>query len=72
VAYGRARTSFLIEHREVARAALDGRETVPPGAQSPMSREHIRSLLSHIDLGPADRDVLAVRLTAALVSPPLL
>jgi polyketide synthase 12 len=72
VAYGLARTSFLIEHRDVARAALDGRETVPPGAQSPMSREHIRSLLSHIDLGPADRDVLAVQLTAALDSPPLL
>jgi AcrR family transcriptional regulator len=71
VAYGLARTSYLIEHREVARGARwpgDG----PPGAQSPMSREHIRSLLGHIDLGPADRDVLAVQLTAALDSPPLL
>jgi polyketide synthase 12 len=72
VAYGVARTSFLIEHREVARAALDGRETVPPGAQSPMSREHIRSLLTQIDLGPADRGVLAIQLNAALNGPPLL
>jgi polyketide synthase 12 len=37
-----------------------------------MSREHIRSLLTHIDLGPADRDVLAIQLTAALNGPPLL
>ena len=28
IAYGRARTDFLIRHREIARAALDGREQV--------------------------------------------
>ena len=33
IAYGRARTGFLIGHREIARAALDGRETVPAGSQ---------------------------------------
>src|ERR1700751_1261292 len=38
IAYGQARIGFLIEHREIARAALDGREPVPAGAQSPMSR----------------------------------
>jgi AcrR family transcriptional regulator len=72
IAYGRARTGFLIEHREIARAALDGRETVPAGSQSPMSGEHIRSLLGQLNLGTADLDVLATQLTAALDSPPLL
>src|SRR6202040_4072098 len=40
--YGRARAGFLITHREIARAALDGRQRVPAGSQTPMSREHIR------------------------------
>src|SRR6516164_1784221 len=72
IAYGRARTDFLIGHREIARAALDGRETVPAGSQSPMSREHIRFLLGQLRLGAADLDVLATQLTGALDSPPLL
>ena len=42
IAYGRARIDFLIGHREIARAALDGRESVPAGSQTPMSRAHIR------------------------------
>src|SRR4029077_12640864 len=45
IAYGRARTAFLITHREIARAALDGRQQIPAGPQTPMSREHIRFLL---------------------------
>jgi AcrR family transcriptional regulator len=72
IAYGRARTGFLIAHREIARAALDGRETVPAGSPSPMSREHIRFLLGQLSLGVADIDVLATQLTAALDGPPLL
>jgi polyketide synthase 12 len=72
IAYGRARIDFLIGHREIARAALDGRETVPAGSQSPMSREHIRFLLGQLSLGAADLDVLATQLTGALDSPPLL
>src|SRR6516164_4032266 len=32
IAYGRARTDFLIRHREIARATLDGRQRVPAGA----------------------------------------
>jgi len=43
IAYGRARIDFLIGYREIARAALDGRERVPAGSQTPMSQEHIRS-----------------------------
>ena len=72
IAYGRARIDFLIGHREIARAALDGREQVPAGPQTPMSREHIRFLLREISLGPADLDVLATQLTAALDGPLLL
>jgi AcrR family transcriptional regulator len=72
VAYGRARIDFLIAHREIARAALDGREPVPAGSQSPMSRAHIRFLLGEMHLAAADLDVLATQLTAALDGPLLL
>jgi len=72
IAYGRARTSFLIRNRLIARAALDGRERVPAGGQSPMSRQHIRFLLAGLRLGAVDLDVLAIQLTAALDGPPLL
>ena len=72
IAYGRARIDFLIGHREIARATLDGREQVPAGSQTPMSRAHIRFLLGQIHLGPADLDILATQLTAALDGPLLL
>jgi AcrR family transcriptional regulator len=72
IAYGQARIDFLIGHREIARAALDGRESVPAGSQTPMSREHIRFLLGQMSIGAADLDVLATQLTAALDSPLLL
>jgi AcrR family transcriptional regulator len=72
VAYGRARIDFLIGHREIARSALDGRQAVPGGPQTPMSRAHIRSLLGELRLHGADLDVLATQLTAALDAPLLL
>jgi polyketide synthase 12 len=75
IAYGRARIDFLIGHREIARAALDGRDRVPAGSQTPMSQEHIRSLLIQMSLGAdpkTDLDVLATQLTAALDGPLLL
>ena len=72
IAYGRARTGFLIGRREIARAALDGKEPVPAGPQTPMSRVHIRYLLQEMRLGAADLDVLALQLTAALDGPLLL
>jgi AcrR family transcriptional regulator len=72
IAYGRARIGFLIEHREIARATLDGSQPVPAGAQSPLSQLHIRVLLGQIGLAGADLDVLAVQLTAALDGPLLL
>jgi polyketide synthase 12 len=72
IAYGRARIDFLIRHREIARAALDGREPIPAGSQTPISRAHIRFLLAEILLGAVDLDVLATQLTAALDGPLLL
>jgi polyketide synthase 12 len=72
IAYGQARVRFLMEHHEIARAALDGRQPIPAGSQTPMSQTHIRILLAQIDLGPADLDLLAIQLTAALDGPLLL
>jgi polyketide synthase 12 len=72
IAYGRARIGFMIEHLEIARAALDGSQPVPAGSVTPLSRMHIRMLLGQIHLGAADLDVLAVQLTAALEGPLLL
>jgi AcrR family transcriptional regulator len=71
IAYGRARIDFLTGHHEIARAALDGSQPVSAGAQTPMSRVHIRYLLREMRLG-ADVDVLALQLTAALDGPLLL
>jgi AcrR family transcriptional regulator len=72
MAYGRARIDFLIGHREIARATLDGRESVPAGSQTPMSWTHIRFLLGEIRLGAVDLDILSTQLTAALDGPLLL
>jgi polyketide synthase 12 len=72
IAYGRARIDFLIGHREIARATLDGRARVPAGSSTPMSRAHIRFLLGEMCLDAADLDVLATQLTAALDGPLLL
>jgi polyketide synthase 12 len=72
VAYGQARIGFLIGHREIARAALDGSQPVPAGPDMTISQLHIRMLLGQMDLGAADLDVLAVQLTAALDGPLLL
>ena len=72
VAYGQARTEFLLRNRAIARAALDGRRQEPAGWQTPMSREHIRVLLREIGEGTADLDILATQLTGALDGPPLL
>jgi AcrR family transcriptional regulator len=72
VAYGRARTGFMIEHRDIARATLDGSHPPPAGGRTPMSQVHIRMLLGQLDLGRADLDMLAIQLAAALDGPVLL
>jgi AcrR family transcriptional regulator len=72
IAYGRARTEFLIAHRDIARASLDGHQPVPAGTQTPLSRVHIRVLLGQMNLDGADLDMLALQLTAALDGPLLL
>jgi AcrR family transcriptional regulator len=72
IAYGRARVSFLMANSEIARAALDGSQPVPAGAQTPLSQLHIRMLLGQLPLGAVEPDLLAVQLTAALDGPLLL
>jgi AcrR family transcriptional regulator len=72
IAYGRARTGFLIDHSDIARAALDGHQPIPAGSQTPMSQAHIRMLLGQIGPCDGDLDTLAVQLTAALDGPLLL
>ena len=72
IAYGRARTAFLISHCDIARAALDGHQPIPAGSQTPISQVHIRILLGQMNLGGADLDMLAIQLTAALDGPLLL
>jgi len=72
IAYGRARVGFLFQHHEIARAALDGTQPIPAGAETTLSRTHIRTLLGQMALGGADVDILAVQLTAALDGPLLL
>lgn len=72
IAYGRARTGFLINHCHIARAALDGHQPIPAGSQSPLSQIHIRMLLGQMHLRGADLEMLAMQLTAALDGPLLL
>lgn len=72
IAYGRARIGFMLDHREIARATLDGRQSVPIGSETPLSRTHIRMLLGQMQIAGADLDMLAIQLTAALDGPMLL
>lgn len=72
VAFGPARLRFLMENREIARAALDGRTPVPFGPPALMTQRHLRTLLQQMGIAAADWDVLAMQLTAALDVPPLL
>ena len=72
VAYGRARAGFLVARRDIARAALDGTQPTPAGAQTPMTQFHIRMLLAQLSLGRVDLDMLTIQLTAALDGPVLL
>ncbi|WP_194922808.1 TetR/AcrR family transcriptional regulator [Catenulispora pinisilvae] len=72
IAYGRARVAFMIRNRDIARASLDGRQPIPAGTESPLSRAHIRMLLAQMPLDGADLEMLAIQLTAALDGPLLL
>jgi AcrR family transcriptional regulator len=71
-AFGRARLRFLLENREIARAALDSRTPVPFGPPATMAQMHIRMLLRQMSINADDLDILAMQLTAALDVPPLL
>lgn len=72
IAYGRARAGFMVGHRDIARAALDGSQSVPVGSRAPMSQVHIRMLLAQLSLGAVDLQMLTVQLAAALDGPVLL
>jgi len=61
----------VLEHQAVLVDPLVSRRSRPaPGR--PLSQLHIRMLLGQLDLGPADLDMLAIQLTAALDGPLLL
>ncbi|MGW4382582.1 TetR/AcrR family transcriptional regulator [Kitasatospora sp. NPDC004531] len=72
IAYGRARTRFLLERHDIARAAIERKGPVPPGGGPTFSQPHIRMLLGQASLGLPDLDTLAFQLTSALEGPPLL
>ncbi|MFJ5231873.1 TetR/AcrR family transcriptional regulator [Kitasatospora sp. NPDC088391] len=72
IAYGRARTGFLLARHEIARAALERKGPVPAAGGPAFTRPHVRMLLGQADLGVADLDSLALQLTSALEGPPLL
>jgi len=72
LAFGPARLRFLQENREIARAALGGRATVPSGPPATMTGRHLRTLLAELHVDATDLDVLAMQLTAALEVPLLL
>lgn len=72
VAFGPARLGFLMENREIARAALGGRTPVPFGPPAMVTQRHLRTLLQQLGIDAADLDILAMQLTAALDVPLLL
>ncbi|RKE18455.1 TetR/AcrR family transcriptional regulator [Streptomyces sp. TLI_171] len=72
IAYGRARTGFLLERHDIARAGLERKGAVPPATGPSFSRPHIRMLLGQADLDLPDLDSLALQLTSALEGPLLL
>jgi polyketide synthase 12 len=71
VAYGRARSAFLMDHLQVMRATLDPTGPVPASGVE-FTHTHIRMLLVQADLGIADVDNLSVQLSVALDGPLLL
>ncbi len=71
IAYGRARSTFLMDHRELMRATLEPSNPIPASGVE-FTQTHIRMLLARADLGITDIDNLAVQLTLALDGPLLL
>ncbi len=71
IAYGRARSTFLMNHRELMRGTLEPGNPIPASGIE-FTQTHIRLLLAQADLGIADIDNLAVQLTLALDGPLLL
>jgi len=72
IAYGRARTRFLLERHEIARASFERKGPVPPAVGPNFSGPHIRMLLAQAALGLPDLDTLSLQLASALEGPALL
>ncbi|HWC22776.1 MAG TPA: TetR/AcrR family transcriptional regulator [Flexivirga sp.] len=71
IEYGRARSTFLMDHLEVMRATVEpGGRIAAPGVE--FTQVHVRMLLVQADLGIADVDNLAIQLALALEGPLLL
>ncbi|MCK1815047.1 TetR/AcrR family transcriptional regulator [Streptomyces sp. XM4011] len=67
IAYGRARTAFLLDHQAIARAGLDRNRPVPASGAS-LTQLHLRMLL--LQAAPMPHlDAVTVQLTAALEGP---
>lgn len=71
IAYGRARSTYLMDHLELMRATLEPGGPVPASGIE-FTQAHVRMLLVQADLGISDVDNLAVQLTLALDGPLLL
>src|SRR5262249_33652858 len=71
IAYGRARTRFLIAHCDIARAAFGGHRPIPARSQSPMSKMHSRMRLRQSHRHAPALDMLPIQPTAPLEGPPL-
>ena len=71
IAYGRARSTFLMDHLQVMRATLDPNSPGPASGVE-FTHTHLRMLLAQADLGIADLDNLSVQLSVALDGPLLL
>ena len=73
IAYGRARTAFLVERLDIARAALDGRQTNPDGTPGThLPDPHPDAARPPRTSTGADLDMLSLQLAAALDAPILL
>ncbi|THV23627.1 TetR/AcrR family transcriptional regulator [Glycomyces paridis] len=71
VAFGRARIAFLLEHRALARAAMEPGQPLP-GGDVDLTALHLRVLLAQADPDLPNPDGLAIMLKAALEGPPLM
>ncbi|GGU93106.1 TetR family transcriptional regulator [Actinomadura cremea] len=71
IAYGRARITFLVDHQDIARAALDRDEPALAGDAN-ITQLHLRVLLDRAGVRMPQMEGVTIQLTAALEGPLLL